>query len=146
MKGFDWAIPALAILLIVSCTGTTVKPETPRQAIAYGYASVETAVDAVKYARDNGVISQSEVNTYKEILREALGHLATAENLIAAYDGAIPQDVDNEVQFQLSQALAITSIIQKMLCEARNECEQNRRGVAFSHYSYSSQPSVGYQL
>lgn len=127
MRSFNvmFGLFAMFSVAMVACTTQPPKPETPRQVIAYAYASVETAVDAVAAAKTNGVIDRSEVESYKEILREAVSHLVAAEQLVAQYDAVMPPDVQSDVQFRLSQALAITSLINQMLCEASNECSSN---------------------
>jgi len=99
----------LLTLLLVGCVSTApMLPTSPRQGIAYGYATVKTVADAVATARQSNSITKAEASKILDQDQKAEDALNMAAQMVGAGNSVKAGDY-------LSTALTILTAVQQQL-------------------------------
>lgn len=105
----SYAIVVMAALALSACQAT---PQTPRQALAASYITVETLAQSVEQARLGGLLDDSQAQEAKVQLLRSLVYLDIAATQIDA--GQAGED-------PLLRAHAILTALQTILLEVSHE-------------------------
>lgn len=108
----------LTLLLGACSTIGHVKPETPREAIAFGYATVNSLADGVRIAKRDELISALRRDELVDELQKALENLVSAEASLRLFESTGSADAQTETQLRLRQAEAILKVVESLLEES----------------------------
>lgn len=90
-------------------------PDTPRDKIAKGYATISTIADTLKTAKQNGLITESQRNEYAAKLNKAIADLDEAQQAFDTFKQTGNADTHTKAQQNLKAADDILQLLQKTL-------------------------------
>lgn len=120
-----WAL-LLAALLVAGCSSLPWgedAPRTPREAIAQGYAAVNSLADALRIAKRDGHITAERRDELADDLQEALDELTRAKGLLLQYEAAVEDSTGDppappDLGPHFARAEALLKIVEAVLAEA----------------------------
>lgn len=122
MKLFQSIPCLLLVLLLVGCaTLQEAKPQTPREAIAATYLTIEETANAVRIAKRDGHINADERDHLTTELIKAVHAVTDAEEALKAYEAlGNPSDQDTFAR-NLSRANTALRLIASTIEESQTD-------------------------
>ena len=109
----------VALLLLGACQNLDqVKPETAREALAFGYATVNSLADGVRIAKRDGLIDDVKRDRLVDELQKALDNLRSAEDSLRLFESTGDTQAQSDATLRLRQAEAVLRVVENLLEES----------------------------
>lgn len=105
----------IAFLLSVVLSGCVLVPESPREAIATSYVTIDSLADSVRIAKRDGLIDAEQRDNLVDKLQKALDSTKTAQLALSDFENTGDPVSKDEYLRKIEYAQALLSIVSSLL-------------------------------